>query len=210
MALNRRHRWRLPAGFAVCAIVLGGCFMLEEPSRSTPPTDEETIALIDSMRDKGSYEDARERLNASARAIAEQIVAAVPGQSWQFSDDPNVQEVKRNGLPCKDLRLTGSVALRPTADTVAFGRTFTSEEFAVAADIVRREAAKYGVTDESSLFDEQSRRDYAVQGNGYEFQLMQINRARLNITGDCFLMQRVLDLPPGQLPPKPPLTTTSR
>jgi len=158
----------------------------------------------------GSYEDARERLNTSARAIAEQIVAAVPGQSWQFSDDPNVQEVKRNGLPCKDLRLTGSVALRPTADTVAFGRTFTSEEFAVAADIVRREAAKYGVTDESSLFDEQSRRDYAVQGNGYEFQLMQINRARLNITGDCFLMQRVLDLPPGQLPPKPPLTTTSR
>lgn len=180
--------------------------MTENPHESTTLSDEETVALIDSMREKGSYEQARARLNASAGAIAEQIVAAVPGQTWRFSDSTNAREMSERGLPCE--KLTGSVARRPNADTVAFGRTFTPEEFAVAADIVRGEAAKYGVTDESSLFDEQPRHDYTLQGNGYEFELVQGKAARLFITGDCFLMQSVVDLPPGQLPPKPPLIPT--
>ncbi len=180
--------------------------MTENPHESTTLSDEETVALIDSMREKGSYEQARARLNASAGAIAEQIVAAVPGQTWRFSDSTNAREMSERGLPCE--KLTGSVARRPNADTVAFGRTFTPEEFAVAADIVRAEASKYGVTDESSLFDEQPRHDYTLQGNGYEFKLVQGKAARLFITGDCFLMQSVVDLPPGQLPPKPPLIPT--
>ena len=78
-----------------------------------------------------------------------------------------------------------------------------------AQDIVREEAAQYGATDASSLFNEQSKRDYDVQGNGYEFNLGQINVATLTITGDCFLLQTVLDLPPGQLPPEPPIVPTT-
>lgn len=33
--------------------------------------------------------------------------------------------------------------------------------------------------------------------------------ATLNITGDCFLLQKVLDLPAGQLPPEPPIWPTT-
>ncbi|CMR03338.1 putative lipoprotein lprR [Mycobacterium tuberculosis] len=69
---------------------------------------------------------------------------------------------------------------------------------------MREEAAKYGATTESSLFNESAKRDYDVQGNGYEFNLGQIKFATLNITGDCFLLQKVLDLPAGQLPPNHP------
>ncbi|MET2797704.1 hypothetical protein ABXU74_01990, partial [Mycobacterium tuberculosis] len=50
---------------------------------------------------------------------------------------------------------------------------------------------------------------YDVQGNGYEFNLGQIKFATLNITGDCFLLQKVLDLPAGQLPPEPPIWPTT-
>ncbi|WP_214516444.1 LppA family lipoprotein, partial [Mycobacterium tuberculosis] len=77
------------------------------------------------------------------------------------------------------------------------------------ANIVREEAAKYGATTESSLFNESAKRDYDVQGNGYEFRLLQIKFATLNITGYCFLLQKVLDLPAGQLPPEPPIWPTT-
>lgn len=66
-----------------------------------------------------------------------------------------------------------------------------------------------GATDVSSLFNEEDRRrDYAVQGNGFEFELGQAKIATLNITGDCFLMHTVIDLPPGLLPPEPPIVPT--
>jgi hypothetical protein len=155
------------------------------------------------MRDRGSFEDARQRLNATARVIGDRIVAAVAGQTWRFTDDPNLQRMNSEGSTCE--RLTGDIARRPHADTVTFGRTFTAAEFTIAAGIVREEAAPYGATGDSSMFDEQSKRDYDVAGNGYEFNIGQITIATMNITGDCFLLRRVLDLPAGQLPPEPPI-----
>nr|WP_236949416.1 LppA family lipoprotein [Mycolicibacterium goodii] len=180
--------------------------MTENPYESKTVKGDDAIALIDSMRPKGSYEDARRRLNATAQTIAQRIAAAIPGQTWQFSTNPGVQQVKTDGLPCEEL--TGSVARKPLADMVEFGRTFSTAEFATAADIVRQEAATFGATGETSLFNEESKKDLDLQGNGYEFNLRQSKAAILNITGDCFLMQRVLDLPSGQLPPSPPLTPT--
>lgn len=159
------------------------------------------------MRSKGSFEDARQRLNDTARVIAERIAGAVPGQTWKFSDDPNVQDVKAGGLPCE--KLSGDVAGRPMSDMVVFGGTFSADEFATAAGILREEAAPYGVTGESALFNDASKRDLNLQGNGYKFELGQINFATLNITGECFLRQRVLDLPPGQMPPEPPIVPTT-
>jgi hypothetical protein len=47
-----------------------------------------------------------------------------------------------------------------------------------------------------------------VQGKGYEFSFGQAKVATLDITGDCFLMQSVVVLPPGQLPPEPPIVPT--
>ncbi|WP_343710228.1 LppA family lipoprotein, partial [Mycobacterium sp.] len=68
---------------------------------------------------------------------------------------------------------------------------------------------KYGATDESSLFNESAKREFDVQGDGYEFRLIQITTAGLLITGECFLLQKVIDLPPGQLPPEPPVLLTT-
>jgi hypothetical protein len=197
----------------VVAGLLGGCGAYEKarkaakdlgnPYESQHLSEQQEIQLIDSMRAKGSYEAARERLNNTARVIGERISAAVPGQTWKFDDDPYGQESARAGLSCE--KLTDDIASRPIADAVIFGRTFSANEFKTAADIVREEAAKYGATDQSSLFNEASKREYSVQGNGYEFRLMQIKFAGLDIHGDCFLHQRVLDSPPGQLPP--PTTT---
>ena len=192
------------AATLVCmSLLIGGCTLTENPYESQTVKGDEAVALIDSMRPEGSYEDARQRMNDAAAAIADRIVAAVPGQTWRVSDDPHGLEAKRAGLPCE--KLTGDIARRPLSDPIIFGRTFDAEEFAVAGDIVGREAARFGATDQSSLFNEQAKRDYNVQGNGYEFSLGQINNATLNITGDCFLMQSVVDLPPGQLPPEPPI-----
>ncbi|MBX7432658.1 hypothetical protein JDV09_11160 [Mycobacterium sp. Y57] len=61
--------------------------------------------------------------------------------------------------------------------------------------MVRDEAAEYGAAEESSSFNEQQRRDHDV-GGGYEFTLDQAEVDTLNITGKCFLMQSVADLPP--------------
>ncbi|BBZ09194.1 hypothetical protein MDOR_33630 [Mycolicibacterium doricum] len=181
--------------------------MTENPYESKTVNGDEAVQLIDSMRANGSFEDARERLNNSARVIGERITAAVPGQTWRFDDDPHGVKAARNGALCE--KLHADVARRPRADPVVFGRTFSAEEFATAADIVREEAAQYGATDDSSLFNEQAKRDFDLQGNGYEFNLGQINFATLTITGDCFLLQTVLDLPPGQLPPEPPILPTT-
>lgn len=185
------------------ATLIGGCSVTENPYESKTVEGDEAIALIDSMRAKGSYEAARQRINDTAQTIAQRIAAAVPGQTWQFSTNPDVREVKGDGLPCD--KLTGSVALKPLADLVEFGRLFSSEEFETAAGIVREEAAKFGATGDSSLFNDDSRRDIDIRGAGYEFNLRQSKAAILNITGGCFLRQRVIDLPAGQLPPTPPI-----
>jgi hypothetical protein len=198
---------RLLALIGLVTLLTGGCTVSDKPHESETAKGDDAVALIDGMRDKGSYEDARRRLTATAKVIADRIVAAVPGQTWKFTDDPNVQNVNRQGLSCDELN--ADIARRPNSDTVAFGRTFSADEFMTAVDIVRQEAAQYGATRESSLFNDQPKRDYDVQGNGYEFNLGQINHARLNITGDCFLLQKVLSLPRGQLPPEPPIVPTS-
>ena len=205
---THRARGRLAAALLVCtSLLIGGCSMTENPYASKTVKGDGAVQLIDGMRAKGSYEDAQRRLTTTAKAIAERIAAAVPGQSWKFDDDPAGQQITRQGLPCE--KLTGDIARRPLADSIVFGRTFDTEEFATAHDIVRQEAAQYGATDESSLFNEQSRRDYDVQGNGFEFKLGQAKVATLNITGDCFLVQSVINLPPGQMPPEPPIVATT-
>lgn len=183
----------------ISTALIGGCTMDHNPDTSRRLTGEQKIQLIDSMRHKGSYEAARERLTATAQIIADRVSAAIPGQTWKFNDDSYGQDFYRNGSLCKEL--SADIARRPMAKPVDFGSTFSAEDFKIAANIVREEAAKYGVTTESSLFNESAKRDYDVQGNGYEFNLGQIKFATLNITGDCFLLQKVLDLPAGQLPP---------
>ncbi|WP_042915358.1 LppA family lipoprotein, partial [Mycobacterium canetti] len=120
-------------------------------------------------------------LTTTARIISDRISAAIPGQTWKFDDDPNIQHSDQNGALCD--KLTADIARRPIANSVIFGATFSAEDFKTAANIVREEAAQYGATTESSLFNESAKRDYDVQGNGYEFNLGQINFATLNITG---------------------------
>lgn len=205
--IKRAQRRVAALTFLVCtSMVIGGCSVSENPYESKTVDGDEAISLIDSMRVKGSYEDARKRLNTTAQTIAERITAAIPDQTWKFTDDPDAKEVKASGLPCE--KLTMRIARRPMSDMVIFGRVFTTEEFAAAHDIVRQEAAHLGATGESSLFNDDAKRDYDVQGNGYEFNLRQGGTAILTSTGDCFLMQSVVDLPPGQLPPKPTRTPT--
>ena len=203
MMSRKQRSCRRGAALLGISMLIGGCSLTENPYESKVLKGQEAIALIDSMRAKGSFEDARLRLTDTASAIADRIVAAVPGQTWRFNDDPHGQNIVKAGLPCE--QLTGDIAGRPIADAIDFGRLFTAEEFSVAVDIVQAEAANYGATEESSLFNDQNRRDYDVRGGGYEFTLGQSKVATLNITGQCFLMQSVVDLPPGQMPPEPPI-----
>lgn len=165
-----------------------------DPYKSETVSGDEAVQLIDSMRARGSFENARERLVDTARVLGDRISAAVPGQTWRFEDDPYGLKTARGGSSCE--KLTGDIARRPEADPIIFGRTFTAEEFGTAADIVRQEAAQYGATEGSSLFNEQPKRDFDVRGNGYEFTLGQIDLATLTIRGDCFLLQKTLDAPP--------------
>ena len=213
-------RWRRPlkiaarvaAVLAAVLAVLAGViwFWLWKVGALHDPADDilteaQTIELIDSLRPQGSYEQARQRLTASAVSIAEQISAAVPGQTWYVDTNPYSLQISRRGLSCNEL--SGSIALHPTPDTIFFGRPFTGEEFAVAARIVATEAAKYGVTTQDSMFNNTNMRDFAALGNGYDFNIGQINGATLDITGTCFLKQHVLDQPAGVMPTPGPRTT---
>lgn len=214
-------RFRIISGAAALALTVfsvGGCAEYEKlrkgvdelshpDSRAPTLSDEQKIKLIDGMRAKGSFEAARDRLTSTAQAIAEQISTAVPGQTWKFADDPNEQDAYQNGSLCD--KLEPDVARRPRARTVEFGSAFTTDGFTTAISIVRQEAAKYGATQQSSLFNQPTKRDYDVQGDGNEFNLGQIKIATLLITGDCFLLQKVLDTPPGKLPIDPPSPTTT-
>lgn len=155
---------------------------MSHPDNGPPPlTDDQKIKLIDSMRAKGSFEAARDRLTTTAQTIAEQISTAISGQTWKFADDSNAQDDYQNGSLCD--KLDPYIARRPRARTVEFGSTFSEDGFTAAAHVVRQEAAKYGATSQSSLFNEPAKRDYDVQGQGYEFNLGQINFATLLITG---------------------------
>jgi Lipoprotein confined to pathogenic Mycobacterium len=169
-------------------------------------TNEQEVQLIDSLRSRASFETARDQLTNTAKAMADQIIAAVPGQTWQFSTDEYARDAYKDGSQCD--KLTGDIALRPKAKPIAFGAPFTTDGFTAAANIVRGEAAKVGATGQSSLFNEPSKREYDVQGNGYEFRILQMDRAILDITGDCHLLQKVIDMPPGQMPPEPPVLPT--
>lgn len=202
----RRHL-RLATALLAFSTMIGGCSMTENPYESKTVKGDEAVELIDSMRPAGSFEAARARLDGLAAVIADRVVDAVPGQTWRFFDGPNGLEITRAGLPCE--KLTGDIARRPLSDGVVFGRTFSSAEFTVAVGIVRDEAAKVGATDESSLFDDEAKRDYNIAGNGYEFEIGQVNTATLNITGGCHLMQAVIDIPAGQAPPEPPIVKTT-
>ena len=201
-----QRRNTAPVLLGLVVLLIGGC-TVDTPEHPSTQSGDEAVQLIDGMRDKGSLEKARDRLNATARTIADRISAAIPGQTWRFDDDPHGLKTAREGGPCE--RLTADIARRPISDPVIFGRTFTAEEFGIAAEIVREEAAPYGATGDSSLFDDPSRRDFRAEGSGYEFTLGQINFATLTITGDCFLTQRALDSPPGRLPPEPPIVPTA-
>jgi Lipoprotein confined to pathogenic Mycobacterium len=208
--MNSRHRIAATVMAGIMAVPVGsGCSeyqklrkgvdQLSHPDHAARPlTDDQKVTLIESMRAKGSFEAARDRLTGSAQAIAEQINAVVPGQTWKFADDRNERDAYQNGSLCENL--DPGLARRPRARTVAFGTTFSTDGFTAAVGIVRQEAAKYGVTQDSSLFNEPSKRDYDVRANGNEFNLGQAKIATLLITGDCFLFQKVLDTPPGQLP----------
>lgn len=172
---------------------------LNHPDDGPPPlTDEQKIALIDSLRGRGSFEAARERLTRTAQSIAEQISATVSGQSWRFADDENERDAYTNGSLCD--QLDPDIARRPRAKTIEFAAPFSADGFASATNIVRNEAAKFGARTESSLFNEPAKHDYEVQGDGYEFNLGQVRVATLLIKGDCLLLQKVIDLPPGKLP----------
>lgn len=194
------------AAIVLCVAALGGCTTYDRIKEEIAPmddqekfSDERQLKLIAELRGKGSYEDTRVRLTDSARLIAERISAAIPGQTWNFDDDPNVLGSARGGRPCMDV--LGNIAKRPEADPILFGRTFAPEELTTAAAILREEAARYGATEGSSLFDGAPIDEYSVRGSGYEFQIMQMKFATLRISGECLVYQKVLDLPPGQLPP---------
>ncbi|UDR37166.1 LppA family lipoprotein, partial [Mycobacterium tuberculosis] len=64
-------RWQRIVALTMIGIstaLIGGCTMDHNPDTSRR------------MRNKGSYEAARERLTATARIIADRVSAAIPGQ----------------------------------------------------------------------------------------------------------------------------------
>jgi hypothetical protein len=187
-----------------------GVDQLSHPdSGSSQLTDQQKVKLIDSLRSKGSFEATRDRFTDIAKTIAEQISAAVPGgQQWKFDTTSEFgRDAYANGLPCE--QLPGDIALRPEAKPIVFNPALTPDGFKAAVNVVRREAAKYGATKETSLFNDSAKREYDVQGNGYEFRILQIDVAVMTITCDCYLLQPVTDLPAGQLPSEPPIVPTT-
>ncbi len=157
------------------------------------------IDLIDSLRARGSFESARDRLTTVAGAIAEGISTAVPGgQPWKFDTTSDFAKTAHHGSVCAEL--PGNVALKPAANPVEFDPPLTAEGFRIAVDVIRRVAAEHGATEESALFGDSAKREYSVSGNGYRFRILQMDLALLTISADCRLLQKVLDPPPGQMP----------
>ena len=191
-ALVCQQSGRMLLGITAVALLFGGCSMDDHPY---PPSlnGQDAVEFIDSLRPAGSYEQARVRLNATAARISERIVEEFPGQTWRLDAESLV--FNAGGLACTEL--AGDVALRPMTDSVLYGRPFTAEEFPRAAEIVRQEAAPYGIDQDSTLFNDDFRRDITFSGHRFEFNLGQGTQAVLNITGSCFLLQHVINQPAG-------------
>jgi hypothetical protein len=83
---------------------------------------------------------------------------------------------------------------------VVFDLPFTSEGFPTAVGVIRQEATALGASKQSSLFDDPAKREYVISGNGYKFGILQLDSALLTVDGDCHLLQKVIDSPPGALP----------
>ena len=150
--------------------------------------EQRTAELVDSLRDKGSFESARDDLTALAGSVAEKINRAVPGgKQWRFDTTSEFAKTLQHGAVCDGL--PGDVALKPDAAPVVFDPPFGSAEFRIAVDVIREEAAKVGATEESSLFNDSARREYFVSGNGYTFRIMQMKVALLTVSGDCRLLR---------------------
>jgi hypothetical protein len=202
----RRGRWVALAAATMLAIPpLAGCSAdLKAPTVTAeqPSTeDQQKIEFIDSLRAQPSFESARDQLTVLTQSVAEKISAAIPGgHPWRF-DDPTGELAKsvRDGLSCDPLPARTDIARRPEGQTVLFDR-FSPDDFTIATGVIRAEAATVGATVESSLFNDASKAVSVVEGNGYEFRLMQTKRALFSIRGGCHLVQNVLDSPAGQLP----------
>ena len=111
--IPRRRRAHL-AALASLSLLIGGCTMNSEHGDYAGATGQEAARVIDDMRSRGSFEEGRQRLTDTVRVIAERIAVAVPGQSWQFDDDPHGLASARDGGLCDTL--TADIARRPRAE----------------------------------------------------------------------------------------------
>jgi hypothetical protein len=205
---RRRDRCvRVAAATILALLPLAGCSADEKaPSMtaehpSIDPVDRQKIEFIDSLRSKVSFESARDQLTALAQSVAEKISAAIPGgHPWRFDDrTSDLAKSLRDGASCDELPARTDIARKASAPPIIFA-TFTPEDFQIAKRVIREQAATLAATEESSLFNDASRAEYDVTGNGYEFRIMQSKKALFTLDGDCHLMQKVLDSPAGQLP----------
>ena len=161
--------------------------------------EQRTIDVIDSLRPKGSFEPARIGLTEIAASLAEKISRSIPGgKPWKFNTTSGFAKTLQRGSVCDGL--PGGIALKPAADPVVFDPPFSADEFRVAVDVIRGVAAEFCATEESSLFNDDAEREYLFSGSGYTFRILQMKVAVVTVSGDCHLLQRVLDLPPGRLP----------
>ena len=193
------------AAVALSASPLSGCAayhkvrQMSEGLNDTPSTaltDQQRTELIDSLRPSGSFEAARDRLTAIAESAADKISQATGGRPWKRDTTSGLAQSSRQGLPCDNGVFAGT-ALRPSSAPVVFDLPFTSEGFETTVAAIRQEAAALGAREESSLFDDPARREYVVSGNGYTFRFLQLDSALLTVDGDCHLLQKVIDSPPG-------------
>ncbi len=182
---------RTPLIVAASALILtaalpAGC-TTHQKAAQMDDDDQRMTELIGSLRDKGSFESARDNLTNLAGSVAERISGVVPGgRAWRFDTTSEFAKTLHQGAVCDDL--AGDIALKPDAAPIVFDPPFASADFRIAVGVIREEAAKLGATTESALFDESAKREYFVSGNGYEFRIMQMKIALLTISGDCHLL----------------------
>lgn len=172
---------RLPAATSV-----GDPFTADHLSVSVPGVSSTTRAAIAGMTNEAAALR-QEAATVASRAGESTNIATVAWAGYQpppslTSAEVLTDDLAQAGAPklTSFLQNLDTASQNPGQTTALFGHSYGS------------------LTSGIALHDD-------VAGNGYEFNIGQITVATLNITGDCFLLQRVLDLPAGQLPPEPPI-----
>jgi Lipoprotein confined to pathogenic Mycobacterium len=174
----------------VVAVLLAAIWLSNalDPPEETPMQPQQTAALKDELRAKGSAEDALARYEQQIARTADQIAQLVPGLSWQWNSTSTT-------ITCGgELKDTGGVQV--LTRHAYFDGPIPDSAWDSALNLVRDTGSTFGATNMSVFTDRPGEHDIELIGeNGAQVRFGTRIRSTLSARSDCHLRGDDLQIP---------------